>query len=521
MSRAAAGAQHWVGFRANRVASALVLIGLSGSGPTSAERWTITPSITVTEMLTDNVTLAPSDRKQSDLITQITPGIRIDGAGARVKLNLDYRASRFLYANESGSNSTQNFLNARGSVEAIEKWFFVEGLGTISQQSVSAFGAQPTASGSINANRVETATYRLSPYVQGQVGTTAEYQLRYKFTSTSANTSASGSAAASQYPTTRVQEWVGFLRSRPGPTGLGWAVDGSHQAFDRPLASDAEATLLRGTLTYQFDPQLRVSAFGGREYNNYASRDQQGHNNYGGRVEWFPTDRTQVAAMKEKRFFGDAHEYSVRHRTRLTAWQYSDRKDVSVLPQQLATAGRGTAFDLLDNALQTRFPDPTLRAREVERLLLQNGIPTDLALAGNFLTTTVTVQRARRASVGLLGVRNTVTLAATLTDSASLGAAQATFDDFSRTPQITQRSISADWSHRISGQSSMNVLVAQVHSTGTGALESTQSFLNLRFTHQVAPKVAVTLGARRVLFESSTAAGYNENALLGSLSIVF
>src|SRR5688572_25215237 len=129
MSRAAADAESRVGLRTDCVASALVLIGLSGSGPVAAERWTVTPSITVTETITDNVTLAPSDRKQSDLITQITPGIRIDGAGARVKLNLDYRASRLLYANQSGSNSTQNFLNARGTVEAIEKWFFVDAVG--------------------------------------------------------------------------------------------------------------------------------------------------------------------------------------------------------------------------------------------------------------------------------------------------------------------------------------------------------------------------------------------------------
>jgi uncharacterized protein (PEP-CTERM system associated) len=320
-----------------------------------------------------------------------------------------------------------------------------------------------------------------------------------------------------------MQEWLGFVKGRAGPAGFGWAIDGSHQVVGRSPASDAESTLLRGTLTYQFDPQLRVSAFGGREYNNYASVDKSGHTNYGARVEWFPSDRTQVAATKEKRFFGEGHDYSVRHRTRLTSWQFTDRKDVSALPQQLATAGRGTAFDLLDNLLLTQFPDPILRAQEVERRLLQQGIPSNLALAGNFLTTTVFVQRARRASVALLGVRNTVTLAATQTDSESVTAIEATFDDFSRATQIKQRSISADWAHRLSGTSAMNVLVSQVRSTGTGVtrLESTQSFLQVYFTHQLAPKVSATVSARRVLFDSSTAAGYNENALLGSLSVVF
>jgi uncharacterized protein (PEP-CTERM system associated) len=499
-----------------------MLIGLFG-GSASAERWTITPSITVSETFTDNVALAPSDRKQSDLITQITPGIRIAGAGARVQLNLDYRASRFLYANQSGSNSTQNSLDARGRLEAIEKWFFVEGVGTISQQSVSAFGSQPTAAGSINANRVETATYRLSPYVKGQLGTAAEYQVRYNFSSTSANSSVNGSAAASQYPTTRVEEWLGFLKGRTGVTGLGWSIDGSNQVVHRSIASDAEATLLRGTLSYQFDRPVRVSAFGGREYNNYASIEQEGHNNYGGRVEWFPTDRTQVAAMREKRFFGNSHDYSARHRTRLTSWEFTDHKDATALPQQLATAGRGTAFQLLDNLLQSQFPDPVLRAQEVERRLLQNGIPANLAVPNTILTTTVYVQRARRAAVSMLGARNTVTVAAIWTATEPVTAAEAAFDDFSRASQIKQRSISADWAHRLSATSSMNALVSQIHTTGTGAtrLESTQSFLTVLLRHQISPKMSATMSARRVLFNSSTTTGYNENAVLGSLSVVF
>jgi uncharacterized protein (PEP-CTERM system associated) len=517
MSRAAADAESRVGFRADRVASALVLIGLSGSGPVSAERWTFTPSITVSETITDNVALAPSDRKESDLITQVTPGIRIDGAGARVKLNLDYRATRVLYANQSSSNNTQNNLLARGTLEAIEKWLFVDAVGTISQQTVSAFGSQPTSTASINNNRVETSTYRLSPYVQGQIGTAADYQLRYNWTSTSTRGGVGG-----QFPTTKVEEWLGFVRGRTPMSGLGWAVDANNQVVHGALR-DAESTLVRGTLTYQFDPQLRASLFAGREENNYGSLEKKGHNNYGARVEWAPTNRTQLAASKEKRFFGDAHDYSVRHRTRLTSWEFTDRRDVTTLPQQLATGGRGAAFQALDAALLSQFPDPVLRQREVERRLLQSGTPADLALASSFLTTTVYVQRSRRASVALLGVRNTVTLAAMETESGSVGAVQASLDNFSQATRIEQRSISADWAHRLSGTSSMNLLVSQVRSTGAGPtrLESTQSFLQVYFTHQFSPKVSGALSARRVLFDSSTAAGYNENALLGSLSVVF
>src|SRR5918996_21893 len=85
------------------VISALVLVGLIATTPafaqlqqqtqTQSPTWRITRSISVSATATDNVALAPDDRKESDFIYQVVPSFGITSTGGgRVKLNVNYRA---------------------------------------------------------------------------------------------------------------------------------------------------------------------------------------------------------------------------------------------------------------------------------------------------------------------------------------------------------------------------------------------------------------------------------------------
>lgn len=517
MSRVAATRETKGGFRTDRVGKicVLVVVGLIGSSPTSAETWRVTPSISLVETLTDNVDLAPGNRKQSDLITQVAPGIAVTGTGARIKLNFDYRMNNLLYANDSARNNVQNYMDALATVEAVENWLFVDARGSITQQAISAFGAQPTTNGNVNSNRAETSTYQLSPYIRGKLGSAADYQLRYTWSTTGAR--------GNQFADTEVEEWVGSITGRTGLATLGWALNGSAQYVHPNVGREIETTRLGGSLIYQVDPQIRVSVLGGRESNNYSGVDSKASATYGARLEWAPTQRTQISALKEKRPFGHSHDFSLTHRTPLSAWQLSDRKDITVLPNQLIPGTRGTAFELLFDALASRIPDPIARAQEVERQLRQSGTPADLALATGFLTTRVFVQRSQQASVAILGARNTLTFAAALTESRAISGAPATADDFALSSEVQQRSISVSWAHRLSPLSSVNLLATQVHSSGGAAsnLDSTQSSVLLLFSHHIGPKTSGSLSVRHVRFDNSTGSGYREKAVTGSLFVTF
>ena len=101
--------------------------------------------LSVSEVYTSNVNLTSNSR--SDLITQVSPGIRITSKGGRVQGSLDYSLTEQLYARNSSGRRSQNALNATGNAELLENWAFVDFGGVVGQQSVSAFGA-PTGDGS-------------------------------------------------------------------------------------------------------------------------------------------------------------------------------------------------------------------------------------------------------------------------------------------------------------------------------------------------------------------------------------
>lgn len=477
--------------------------------------WFVVPSLTVTETYTDNVALTPSNRKEADLITAVIPGVRIEGNGARAKLSLNYRRHQVLYAGDSDRNSSQNFLSAIGSLEAVERWLFLDAGGTITQQAISAFGSQPTVTENVNANRSETRTYYISPYARGRIGSAAEYEVRYRLTTTS--------SSANTLSDSDVSDWTGVMKSPTRGATFGWALDAKRQTTHFDVRRTLELTHVRGTLLYHFDPELTLSLLGGQESNNYLSQTTEDKITYGAGFEWTPTPRTRVAGTAEKRFFGDSHHFILAHRTPRSSWQYLDSRTVTVLPNQLALAPAGTAFDLLFNALSSRVPDPVLRAQEVERILQQGGIPSDLGLQTGFLTTRAFVEHLRQASVALLGVRNTITFTAAMSRRESITGAGGAADDFSLSPEIDTRSIGGSWAHRISALSSVNLLISHIQTTGAAAtnLETTQNAIRLLFSHRLSPRSSAGLAFRYVRFDSTSGVEYTEKAVTASVSTTF
>ena len=502
-------------------AQRLLLLGVAMSciaSSVSAGDWKITPRISVNETATDNVALSSSNKK-SDLVTDITPGISIDGSGGRAKLRFDYQMHNLIYAQDSSRNQLQNSLNALGTLEALENWFFIDASGTISQQSVSAFGgssASTAVSTNDNSNTTETSTYRISPYFRGALGNVADYQLRYNLSTTHSK------SALSNDSTTK--ELVASLKGVTSLANLGWSLDASSQTISYDTGRDNENDRLRGVLTYQIDPQFRVSLIGGREANNYQSLSKEAHTTKGVGFDWSPTERTQISVSRENRFFGNSNSFSFAHRTEGSAWKYSESKDATVQTNQQSST-LGTNYDLLFSLYSSAIPDPVLRAGFVNALLSANGIPPNGLIQGGFLSNGVTLQHRRELSFALLGARNTVTFSASQSQSESLSQGAGTGfylgAGFSNAQSIRQRTASINWSHKLTGLSSLTGSYAHMNSRGTGtsSLETTQQMFNVNFMTQLGPKTNAGLGVRRVVVDGSTS--YTENALTGVLSHQF
>jgi len=496
--------------------SAMNKVGSDGIGSGIASNlkraWSVTPRVTVTETLTDNVE-AGSSSKQRDQITEIAPGILINGESARLKGRLDYQLHEMVYAQNSQRNQTQQSLNSFGTLEAIEKWLFVDASGMISQQSISAFGSQSASNTSVNSNRTETSSFQVSPYVRGKVGSFADYDLRYRRAMTR-----SKSDLASDVDTDGLTANVRGVLSQ---LNLDWSLEGSSQRVDYSRGRTSEEDRLRGVLSYRFDPQFSVSINGGTESNDYASLTKERKTNSGFGFEWAPTERTRLAVSKESRFFGEGHSLSFSHRTPLMAITYSDSRDISVLPNQF-TSITGTNYDLLFSQLTSQIPDPVARDQQVNNLLQKIGLPRDAIGTAGFLASQVSVQRLRMLSLALNGVRNVVTFIATQSESQSLGVATSLVDDFALSPTIKQRGYNVNWSYLISPLSSVNAVASQQDSISQTAanLDSRQKTLTFNFMTKLGGKTTLTLGARRAIFDRALSP-YTENAMIGTISIQF
>lgn len=501
-------------------------LGGNNMGSGDGRAFIITPRITLSETWSDNVSLnAGSTRsKESGFITELAPGIRIDARTARLKAYFDYSLRGQFYSTPSGYSRTQNQLNTFGTLEAVSNWLYVDFSGIIAQQAISAFGTQSPGSTNINNNTTETSTYRLSPYIRGQVAGVAEYLLRYNYSTTHANASTASDVDLS--------EWVGQLRGSTPFQSLRWALDASQQTAEYSYGRKTDSDRLTASATYIVVPQFRVTFSGGQEANNYASVDKESHTTHGYGFDWNPTERTQISGFRDKRFFGDGHRYTVNHRFPLSSISYSDTKDVSILPNQFTSVGMGTVFDLFKQIcrqqLASQLPDPIqldIAANNCASVLsAASGVSASTPVTSSFLSSRATIQRRQQLALAIQGVRNTLTIMFNRNESDSILASDSIQDDFYRNSvnSIKQRGVSISLAHQLSGLTTANLTASRQESTGTGttALKATTTLYQGGISTKLGPKTTGSLNVRHSKFDSSTNP-YTENAVIGMLSVLF
>ncbi len=473
---------------------------------------TVVPRISVSEIFTDNARLTDVG-KQSDQITQVSPGIRIDVNGARVKTYFDYALTQSLYAQNTSASRAQNSLTTFGTVEAIENRVFLDFGGSISQQSISAFGTQSVNSSALNANQTEVATYVVSPYLRGQLGSAANYEARYRRSVTSAD-SASASNTTNSDATVKVTGGSGFRR-------LGWSADASRQQSDFSAGRSTEVDRVNIGLIYALTSQLNFSVSGGRESTNFLSLDKQSYATNSVGATWTPSKLTKISVARGTRSFGDTHSLSIDHRTARTAWKYLDTKDVTTTPSQSGVGGLGSLYDLLNSQFESIQPDPVARAQLVNAYLQAYGLSGNPAAINGFLTSAATLQRNQTLSFALLGARDTITFLASRGESSRLDALSLATDDLSASSRVVQRGYSVSYAHRLTPDYSLGVLLSQQNTRGDLDIQDTNlRSVSVNLSGRVGKKSTATVGARHVT-SGGNSAPYVENAITGNLNVQF
>ena len=498
---------------AQLAAVAAAVLALTAA-PAGADEWRVEPGVRPTITYTDNVALAAPGQEQSSLILGVTPRIDFTGRGSRYTVAGRYELSGYFYSNAQNSSRYYSNLNLFGNVEAIKRFFFVEGGVNIFQNFISPLGPITITDSLQTNNRTNTYVYRLNPYIQSTPGAETTYLLRWNNTWTDY----SSSALRGSY----IADVIGRVGRPSGPgRRYGWQADynGSYVRYNNQEPYSLH--LGRGILSYQVNPDLQLSARGGYEENNYAVGGYSG-SIYGAGIEWRPTPRTNLNGFWEHRFFGDSYRANFQHRTRSTGWRFTGSRGITTSTQQLALQS-GIATDVVDAALIGRIPDPVERQQEVQKFIDQTGVPTMLTQPIVYFNNQILLQDRVEAAFSLFGGRNSLVFTAYWSDQEPItGAGTQLPAALSANQDYTQRGASANYTHRLTGTASLSFLALRNHTQYRSAFfpgSADYTIFRALFTARIGANTTWFTGVRYQWQDASNPPypDYREAAIFGGL----
>jgi len=417
-----------------------------------------------------------------------------------------------VYATQPERSQWANTLSASGNLEAVSDFFFVDASASISQTFLTPFGTLAPDIGTLNENRAEAYGLRISPYIKSTIGNRVSYELR--------NTT---SYAATDSSLTNASTSVGWLARASGPLTqrLDWTLEGTRNTYYSNYSSDQNSryeSVARAFLTYGLSPDLSFQLRGGYEKNNYnAPAPDIERSFYGFGVRWAPTPRTSLQGYVEDRFFGTGYNFSATHRHRRTAISLYGSRDTSSYPQLLTTLPPGDTRTLLDAAYASQIPDPAKRAAVIEQFLAVTGTPSTLLFPTTYYTERINLLETLGGSVALLGVRNTVTLSVSWTQSepvSQFGGAPLP-PELAGLDRYSTYGVGVNWTHRLTGRTSTSFSLSRYYTEKTDIPDdnSTNTAATLRLNTQLGPRTTASAGVRWSTFHSSLADDSTEQAI--------
>jgi uncharacterized protein (PEP-CTERM system associated) len=498
-----------------RTACGLCLtVFFAGATDVAAETWRFTPSAGITETYTDNVNYAPRNEKGTgDFVTSLSAALGITGEGRRVKLNGTIAATAQVYARETQNNDITPSVNLFGSVEAIERFFFIDASANVSTQFLSPFGPQPGNVVNATNNRYISQTYSVNPYLKGEFGATGiTYEVRDENTWTLSGTYGDSTAKP---PNTYVNRFTASMTSAASP--LGWRVELERNDYDSGFQSERVdnagsylTEVARAIFTRQFDGQLQVSLRGGYDRSQFPLTGTEGPV-YGAGFQWNPSERTQMGGFWEHRFFGSSFEWKMSHRLPNSAINASFTRGLTSYPQNSLAIPAGTSVaQFVDAAFTSRIPDPVARGQAVEQFLARTGLPGSLAAPVNIYTNQVQLQNAQNISFVLTGRRNSVTFTAfNLKTQAIAGTGDVLPPAFQFGTNNTQTGVGVTFAHQLSGFTGLNAFLtySRTKSNDSAALDARSNDTNLgaNITTRLGPKTTGSMGATYSLYRLTSA----------------
>lgn len=486
--------------------------------PAWAMTWEVVPTLAVGEIYTDNLSLSADTSKRSEWVTQVVPGIAISGIGATSRIKLNYAPELLYYARGEADSQVYHRLNALGNLELAEQLLFVDAGASVGPQYVSLLAPLSLSTFNTTGNVATVATYHVSPYVRRQFGAEVQAEARYTYSAVNSDDASSLLDSVAN----RV-----YLRLNSGPAykAISWSISYTKEAIDYDSGQDTDVEVTAANTRVLITPKVGLLARAGYDYYKSGVFEPASEgSSWSVGLDWSPTLHTRLAAGAGRRFYGDDYWLDFSHRTRLTTWGAGYSQNITTARQEFAVPATASTAATLDQLFLSRIPDPVARQKAVEEFVARTGLPPSLSSSVNFFSSQQFIEKAWRASAGIVGVRNVlianafrVTREQLISDMVLSGTG-----DFASSNTVTQTGLGLLWTSRISRQNIWNARGGYTRNEvpGNGQVDNL-AYVVMGLNRQFQPRASGSLNYRRQQNTSNTGSDYTENAVFVTIQMRF
>ena len=273
-----------------------IIVGVSGTfflvlhGSVWALNWTVHPSMNFEEVYSDNINQTSSNKK-SAFVTELSPGVSVNGTSAVSTFDFNYRLQTLYNAGGDSGLDINNQLQMNTNYEFVRNRLFVDSSASISQQNVSN---RRIASDNLSGDEDTTtvSTFRLSPYWTPHFKGYADGEFRVSYDTVTTD------GGSSDLSDTDIFSQNFSLTSGSEFSYISWslAFNNSHQRNSD--SEDVDFQDSQAVIRYAVGREFNVFARAGHSNNSFAS-DSDNNNNgffytFGG--EWRPSHRFRIEA---------------------------------------------------------------------------------------------------------------------------------------------------------------------------------------------------------------------------------
>ncbi len=479
--------------------------------------WTVRPSLNVEQIYSDNIRLQSADQK-SALVTEVSPGISLNGKSSISTFDLNYRMQSLYNAQGDSGLDINNQLQMNTLYEFVRNRLFVDSSSSISQQNVSN---RRIASDNISGGDSSTtvSTFRLSPYWTPHFQSFADGEFRVTYDRVE---SEGGNSTLS---TTNSLAQNIRLSSGRDFSHISWSLAFNNSNRSNSDGEDVDFQDSTAEIRYALGREFSVFARGGHSSNSFASNTSSSQNGisytFGG--QWQPSQRFRVeAGYGNNRFVtvelspfnrlhwittyrnndiglntGDTWNTALNYNTRRSIWSLSYSEETVTTQQLLLEQQIFTVEDVFGEQ-----EDDVLN----QQVLFNIQLPT--------LTDEVFITKTANLSVSFRTGKSTL--------SADVFKTYRIFELSGNEEEVT--GISGSWNWKIFRRSDFSLRSSwqKTESDGTNAFSDKQFNISARITRNILSRLNGSVEYRYVDQSSGNDFNnYSENRISANLSLQF